>query len=101
MWSYPSFGGISFTLARGIGDVPLPQPQRRSSLSGGAGVVFSRDILIFYTCPSRSTHLQTSVEVDQIIYSRLGFGVRWKSQTRRGEALGGDVSIDGLTCSLL
>lgn len=86
-----------------------PRHRRRASAAatkaflsvGGAGVAFSRDILIFYTCPSRSTHLQTSIEADQIIYSRLGFGVRWKSQTRRGEALGGDVSIDGLTCSLL
>lgn len=87
MWSYPSFGGISFTLACGIGYVLQLQlqPQRRSSLSGGLGLFFSRDILIFYTCPSRSTHLQTSIEVGQIIYSRLGFGVRWKSQTRRGE----------------
>jgi hypothetical protein len=56
MWSYPSFGGISFTLARGIGDVPLPQPQRRSSLSGGLGLFFL-GIYSYFTLAHPDRHI--------------------------------------------
>lgn len=103
MWSYPSFGGISFPLARGTHKLCTCRSCNGVPLCQGVGFFGSRDILIFYACPSPSTRLQLSIKVDQIIYSRLGIGVRWKSQTRRGEARHWEEmsSIDGLTCSLL
>lgn len=66
----------------------VPQPQRRSSLLGGLGLFFLGIYAYFYTWPSRLTRLQTSIEVDQIIYSRLGFGVCLEESNKERRGIG-------------